>query len=181
MSHININQLDADMKIVGKNENPTDGKEYLYTIIQNNNLFLLMQSPKTIRFVNGKAIPITGEKYRYNQLQLPLPSLPWLTDSIENRFWKKASEGGLANDVLHVNEIVAEEDLLLRFSPNCRAEGVQGFTLKNYSKPDTQAGDKYTYMDLPYSLLIEGGLLDAWKKIIQDEHLPLIKGVAFKS
>jgi hypothetical protein len=147
MNYININKLDSDMNMAGKNMNPVDGNEYIYTIIQKDSLFLLMQSPKQIRFVQGKEVPITGEKYRYTQLQLPLSSLPWLIDLIENKFWKKASEGGLANDKLHVNEIVAEEDLLLRFSPNCQAEGVQGFTLENYSKPDTQGGVNHTYTD----------------------------------
>lgn len=181
MKKINKDKLPNNMSLLSINTNPINTKETIYSLHQISSLFLLMETPKPPRFIDGKEVPITGELYRANQLEIPISTLPWLVDLIENRFWVKPSDGGLANDVLHVNEIVDDVDLVLRFTPNCKAEAVQGFTLKNYSKPDTQRGDNYTYMDLPYSLLRDGDLLQAWKDIIKQLSLPFIQGVPFKN
>jgi len=165
MSFINTKNLPDDMMIYATNTNPINGLEIVYTIVQQSTLYFLMKAPARPMIFRGEEIPNDEPGYDLTQIRIPLRALPWLIDTIENKFWKKTSEGGLANNVLHINEMVASEDLLLRFSPNCRAEGVQGFTLENYSHLPDHHLLNHQSIELPYSLLREGGLLQSWKDI----------------
>jgi len=165
MSYIDTKNLPQTMDICAISENPINGRETVYTIKQHDTLFFLMKIPSESWYLDGREIETDEPGFDLEQIRLPFRALPWLIDLIENKFWKKTSEGGLANNVLHINEMVASEDLLLRFSPNCRAEGVQGFTLENYSHLPDHHLLNHQSIELPYSLLREGGLLQSWKDI----------------
>lgn len=56
-----------------------------------------------------------------DQLELPLSSLPWVVDSIENGFWRKPSEGGLPKNKHGVNSFFNDEEILIHERRNGQA------------------------------------------------------------
>ncbi|WDD96959.1 hypothetical protein [Thalassomonas actiniarum] len=101
--------------------------------------------------------------YSLKEFTVPLLSLPWLVDIIENKFWKKPSQGGASTDVLHYGHVFEHEDIEIRFSPNCRKEFESGITITNYSRPHGRL--KYSYIGIPYYTLKDKKLLQAMKSI----------------
>ena len=88
-----------------------------------------------------------------------------MVDVIENGFMKLPSEGGLSADTRHVKNSFDGQELEVRFSPNCMAEGEKGITLTNLSIPDDVSN--YTEIQLPYVSLLEQGILAELKRIAQ--------------
>lgn len=101
--------------------------------------------------------------YSLKQFTIPFNSLPWLVNIIENKFWKKSSQGGAPANVLQYKNIVEGEELNIRFTPNCQKEFEPGITIKNYSRP--QGRLKYSYIAIPYYTLRDKKLLQAMKMI----------------
>lgn len=163
MNFIDTNNLPADFKQVGRVDCSYNPGEYFLLIICSRILYFLNKYPATPLVVKGVSYDTDEPGYDLAQFELPTNALPWLIDTIENKFWKKASEGGLPGDVLHVDNIVEGEELRIRFSPNCGGEGVQGFTLENYGRKGR--AQNWQEMQLPYTLLREDGLLNLLKDI----------------
>lgn len=163
MNFIDSNNLPDNFKQVGRVDCSYNPGEYFLLYVSGKTLYFLNKYPAKPMLVRGKLIDTREPGYNLAQFELPIAALPWLIDTIENKFWKKASEGGLSGDVLHVDNVVEGEDLRVRFSPNCGDEGVQGFTLENYSRTDR--GQNWQDMQTPYTLLREDGLLDLLKDI----------------
>ena len=101
--------------------------------------------------------------YSLSQFIVPLASLPWLVDIIENKFWKKPSQGGAPADVLHYKNTVEGEALKIRYSPNCRKEFEPGITITNFARPDGRS--RYSKIGIPYYTLKDKGLLAAMKSV----------------
>ncbi|WDE03278.1 hypothetical protein SG34_017960 [Thalassomonas viridans] len=101
--------------------------------------------------------------YSLEQFILPLNAIPWLVDVIENRFWKKPGQGGAPVDVLHYGHIFNDEDLEVRFTPNCLKEFESGVTITNYSRPHGRL--KFSRFAIPYYTLKEKRLLEAMKSV----------------
>ena len=163
MNFIDSNNLPNGFKQVGKVEYSYNPGEYFLLFTSGKTFYFLDKYPAKPMLVRGKLIPTREPGYSLAQFELPINAIPWLIDTIENKFWKKASEGGLPGDVLHVDNTIEDEDLRIRFSPNCGGEGVQGFTLENYSRSDR--GLNWQDIQLPYTLLRDDGMLDLLKDI----------------
>ena len=101
--------------------------------------------------------------YSLSQFIVPLSAIAWLVDIIENKFWRKPSQGGAPADVLHYGHIFEDEDIEIRFSPNCQKQFEQGITITNYSRPDGRL--KYSDIGIPYYTLKDKGLLQAMKSV----------------
>ena len=54
-----------------------------------------------------------GELVR-DQLELPIEAVEWLVNTVENKFMKKASEGGLAKDKFNTDTKINEEYIVIR-------------------------------------------------------------------
>ena len=65
-----------------------------------------------------------------------------------------------------INNLVTNEDLILRFTPNCGDEGEKGFTLENYNRVDFDGVDNHQSIQLSNRLLRDSGLLDLFKAIV---------------
>lgn len=165
MQVIDTNNLSAEYKFIGKVNYSGNPGEYFLLFCKDSTLYFLNKYPATPMIIKGVSHPTHEPGYNLAQFEVPIKSLPWLIDTIENKFWKKASEGGLPGDVLHVDAIIDEEDLRVRFSPNCGDEGIQGFTFENYSRKGRSMN--WQEMQIPYTLLKEDGLLDLLKNIKQ--------------
>ena len=101
--------------------------------------------------------------YSLSQFIVPLSAVSWLVDIIENKFWKKSSQGGAPANVLHYKNTVAGEELKIRFSPNCRKEFESGVTITNFARPRGRL--KYSDFGIPYYTLKDKGLLQAMKSV----------------
>ena len=165
MNFIDTNNLQEDMTCVGKINYTFNAGEFFLLYIKEKTVYILRKYPAKPKMIRGKLVKTKEPGYNLGQFELPVTALPGLIDTIENKFWKKASEGGLPGDVLHVDAIIDEEDLRVRFSPNCGDEGIQGFTFENYSRNGRSMN--WQEMQIPYTLLREDGLLDLLKSINQ--------------
>lgn len=102
------------------------------------------------------------------QTEFPLAAAPWIVDTIENKLWRSAAEGGLPSGTYHYDEIVGGEDLRVRRSMNVGAQGQKGFSLLNFSRPHLKFSfENYQELQVTDMLLREGGLLDVLRRIQQ--------------
>jgi hypothetical protein len=163
MNYIDTNNLDSDFKPLGRVDYSAKPGQHFFLFTRDNDFYILEKDPAKPMVLPDRVIETDEPGYNLGQFELPLKALPWLIDTIENKFWKKASEGGLPGDVLHVDAVIEGEDLRIRFSPNCGAEGVQGFTLENYSRQGKILN--WQEMQIPYTLLREDGMLQKFKDI----------------
>lgn len=125
---VDTQNLSTDFKPLGK-------IDYTYNpglLFSNTDvLYFLIKYHAKPMLVKGVSYDTDEPGYNLDQFEIPISALPWLIDNIENKFWRKASEGGLAGDALHVDSEIDGESIRVRFSPNCGDEGIQGFTVEN--------------------------------------------------
>ena len=103
--------------------------------------------------------------YYVYQLEIPLKAISWLIDSIENKFWNSAKEGGLPSGQYKLKEVVVNETLALYREMNVGAKNQKGFRLANFSRPSRKFDDNFQEFFITDALLIDGGLLDKLKLI----------------
>ena len=163
MELIDTQNLSTNYKPLGKIDYTYNPGEHILLFSSKGILYFLIKYPAKPMLVKGVSYNTDEPGYNLDQFEIPMNALPWLIDTIEKKFWKKASEGGLAGDVLHVDNEVEGENLRIRFSPNCGDEGIQGFTVENYSRKGRYVD--WMEMQLPYTLLREDGMLDLLKDI----------------
>ncbi|MCH8498310.1 MAG: hypothetical protein LAT63_07520 [Marinobacter sp.] len=68
-----------------------------------------------------------------NQIEIPISSLSWVLDSIENGFWKNPSEGGFPKNKHGVSRVFDEEEILVVRSMNAGSDK-PGFKIVNKSR-----------------------------------------------
>ena len=130
--------------------------------------------PRRIFLINEALVVFQSESVsrltgmmRRSQLELPAEAIGWLAESIETRFWKKPSEGGLPRDVLHDKAIIDGEPIKINRGVNIGGEGIGGFRIVNL---DRQEYDKwkdlqeFSFTDIE---LVDMGLLDFFKDFAQ--------------
>lgn len=163
MELIDTQNLSSSLKELGTINYSYSPGEFFLLFSNENTLYLLRKYPSKPMIVRGVSYETDEPGYDLAQLELPISATSWLIDTIENKFWKKASEGGLAGDTLHVDSEIDGENLRIRFSPNCGDEGIRGLTIENYSRKGRYVD--WMEMQLPYTLLREDGMLDLLKTI----------------
>lgn len=94
-------------------------------------------------------------------LEIPLKGLPWFVQTLEEKFFKHSSEGGLPAGEFGYAEIVEEEELSVS-----RMFGEPGYCLHNFARtshdPLDDAHQKAYFSD---EWLFELGLLDQLKEL----------------
>ncbi len=63
------------------------------------------------------------------QLEMPKFGIPWIINTLENKFFKLSQEGGLPKGVYHHKEEVDGEVLTLGRAASAGGDGVPGYTL----------------------------------------------------
>lgn len=79
----------------------------------------------------------TGEsKWQTYQLELPKAGIPWIVNTLENKFLKLSHEGGLPTDVRHYEEVVDGEKLGIGREMNLGSNGQKesGYSLTTLSR-----------------------------------------------
>ncbi|MDP5138402.1 hypothetical protein ORJ04_20850 [Rheinheimera baltica] len=106
------------------------------------------------------------------QAEFPLIALPWVVKTIEVKFWQLPSQGGLPNDVLHVDGGFAGEELKIKHIPKCSDDGEKGIKLQNLSRITVNGRGTSQSVLLPNKLLQQSGLLQMFKNLCSKNNLP---------
>jgi len=106
----------------------------------------------------------TGEsEWLTYQLEMPKSGIPWIVNTLENKFFKLSHEGGLPADVRHYEEVVDGEKLGISRAMNLgggdNREG--GYTIKTISRKSEW--DTSKYLNFTDSFLFEHGFFDLLK------------------
>ena len=116
--------------------------------------------------------PLFGKKEYENipgfsifQIELPLAAAKWLVDTIENKLWKSAAQGGLPSGVNSDKEYVNGEKLALYRQMQVEGVNQKGFQLTNFSRKDHEITDECQDFYFTDCMLIEGKLLDFLKTL----------------
>lgn len=158
---LDINNLPSEYRLIKTFPNYF-GPQKLMHIIEGKDSLIFFNESK----LNEAQQAFLKKSVIQSTFSLPLSSLDWVVDVIENGFMKLPSEGGLSADTRHVKNSFDRQELKVRFSPNCLAEGEKGITLINLSIPDDVSS--YTELQLPYVSLLEQGILAELKRIAQN-------------
>ncbi|GAD76244.1 hypothetical protein VAZ01S_039_00680 [Vibrio azureus NBRC 104587] len=131
-----------------------------FKIIKNNKT-LIMQKVRPILFGRPN---IPG--YTVFQIELPLSAAKWLVDTIENKLWKSAAQGGLPSGVNSYKGHVEGEKLALYRQMHVEDENQKGFLLTNFSRKSPMFRET-NYQDFHITdwMLIDGKLLDFLKTL----------------
>ena len=118
MNLLNNDSETADYTLVGNEVLGEHGnKETKY--YSDNKLFVIYE------ITRGK---IRNTEY---QTELPMSSLHWIANTIQNGFWRLPSEGGLPKDKHSITATFDNEEILLGRSMNAGEYGKPGFKIVN--------------------------------------------------
>ena len=99
------------------------------------------------------------------QTEFPRTAAAWIVDTIENRLWRSAAEGGEPSGKNSVTESVAGETLTLRRTMAVGDDRDKGFVLSNSSRNSVIFDEDHQEIEFSDRLLKEGGLLDVLRKL----------------
>ncbi|KKO44711.1 hypothetical protein WG68_14290 [Arsukibacterium ikkense] len=133
--------------------------EKLFIVASDNELVFIKKSPSP--YENRQDEP----GLLLYQTEFPRTAAAWLVNTIENRLWKSAAEGGEASGKNSVTEIVAGEELTVRRVMSVGDDRDKGFTLINSSRDSIKFRENYQEIQVSDRLLKEGGLLDVLRKL----------------
>ena len=94
------------------------------------------------------------------QTEFPKAAAAWIVNTIENRLWRSAAEGGEPSGKNAVTELVAGEKLTLRRTMAVGDSREKGFVLINASRQSVNFDEDYQEIEFSDRLLKEGGLMD---------------------
>jgi len=131
--------------------------------------FKIIMSHTTI-YLQQLTKPLFGKSdipnYDVYQIELTISACHWVAKTIEHKFWKNDSQGGLPKGIYTFKETVDDERLALYREMNAGAKNQKGFRLTNFSRPSrTYKDENYQDFFITDLQLIEGGLLDILKRI----------------
>jgi len=154
---IDPENIGNDPRVVSQIVNPEDPEQTYYLLIDGDYAILARA-----RYWED---PTEGpnrwkSEWLHYQLEFPKPGLPWLVDTIENKFFKLAKEGGLPAGVFHFTESVEGERLKVQrcFGLNNRRE--TGYAFATIDRRDPNISKEFSFTD---TALFELGLF-AWFK-----------------
>ncbi|WNO60361.1 hypothetical protein [Rheinheimera sp. MMS21-TC3] len=142
--------------------------EMNYLLFPNQKLFII-SSVQELIFIKKKPSPYKHKEnepgLRIYQTEFPRAAAAWIVDTIENRLWRSAAEGGEPSGKNSVREQVAGETLTLRRVMAVGNDRDKGFILMNSSRPSVSFDEDYQDIQFSDRLLTEGGLLNVLRKL----------------
>ncbi|HDY7997763.1 TPA: hypothetical protein ACGUON_004490 [Vibrio vulnificus] len=151
---LTIAQHPSLVAIVPDNRNPT--KNYYFLLIDN---YIILA---TAKYFTDK---LTREsEWLHYQIEFPKRGLRWFLDTLEGKFFKTATEGGLPKGKFNDEGIVDGERLKLRRAFNADGEGGGGYAFITLDRIDDYIGlaKSYTFTD---ELLFRHGMIDTMRDI----------------
>ena len=139
-----------------------------YLLFAKQRLFVVLSDDDLV-FIKKKPSPYKHKEdepgMRLFQTEFPRAAAAWIVDTIENRLWRSAAEGGEPSGKNSVTELVAGEKLTLRRTMAVGDAREKGFILINASRKSVNFDEDYQEIEFSDRLLQDGGLLDILRDI----------------
>lgn len=129
--------------------------------------------PIRIYLVDSNVLVVQGESTYpdgdvvKDQLELPAEAIAWLVDSIESRFWKAPSDGGLPRNVLHDMATIDSERIKINRGVSIGGEGIGGFRIVNLDRLDYGKWPRSQEFGFTDVELVDMALLEFFKDFAQ--------------
>jgi len=153
LESIDPENIDNDPRVVSQIINPENPQQTYYLLIDGDYAIWAVNEYWT-NLKSGKS------KWLHYQLEFPKQGLPWLVDTIENKFFKLAKDGGLPTGVFHFTESVGGERLKVQRCFGLKNSRITGFAFATIDRRDPNISKDYSFTD---EALFELGLF-AWFK-----------------
>lgn len=127
--------------------------------------FLLKDAGYLIWAVKSYFPPMNGEPAEWSggtRIEFPQEGLSWFINTIEQKFFKSESEGGLKKGEFSCEKEFLGENLVV-----ARMLGTSGYAFRNYSRQDYAYTTKTSPQQASFDdeMLFKNGLFDELKKI----------------
>uniref|UniRef100_A0A486XQI3 Uncharacterized protein n=1 Tax=Rheinheimera sp. BAL341 TaxID=1708203 RepID=A0A486XQI3_9GAMM len=132
--------------------------EKLFVVTPDNELVFIKESPSP--YENRQDEP----GILLYQREFPRVAASWLINTIENRLWKSATEGGEQSGKNSVTEVVAGDELTVRRVMAVGDDRSKGFVFINASRDNVKFREDFQEIQVSDLLLKEGGLLDVLRQ-----------------
>ena len=147
-----------------KSPQENDGEDF-YFLKQENCLLVYSERIHTYPLTSDY-MPGQSELFA-DQFEMPLVSIRWLINVIEQKFFKSPEEGGLPANKISYEEIVAGEDLHIMRSVYAGCDH-PGYDITNGSRRCHLASDDLQTLSLSDPWLFKNGLMDYLKTLADD-------------
>ncbi|GAB57051.1 hypothetical protein [Rheinheimera nanhaiensis] len=139
-----------------------------YLLFDNEKLFIVASDGELV-FIKKSPSPYENRQDEPGillyQTEFPRVAAAWLVNTIENRLWKSAAEGGEPSGKNSVTEIVAGEELTVRRVMAVGDDHSKGFVFINASRDNLKFKENFQEIHVSDRLLKEGGLLDILRRL----------------
>lgn len=160
-NEINPVTIQRDSSVLAKISDPDNQSRTYFILLQGSHT--IIASTKLHTFVTSG-----DTKWLTYQLEMPKEGIPWIVNTLENKFLKLSHEGGLPADVRHYEEVVNGEKLGIGRQMNLGSDGHResGYSIITMSRPE-QGGRIGKRMNFTDSFLFEHGFFDLLKRIAE--------------
>lgn len=139
-----------------------------YLLFDNEKLFIVASDDELV-FIKKSPSPYENRQDESGlllyQTEFPRVAASWLINTIENRLWKSATEGGEPSGKNSVTEVVAGEELTVRRVMAVGDDRSKGFVFINASRDNVKFREDFQEIQVSDRLLKEGGLLDVLRQL----------------
>lgn len=156
---LNTSSLPAGYKNVDELDYLLFARQRIFIVSSDNELVFIKKAPSP--YPNYEDEP----GLLVYQTEFPKAAAAWIVDTIENRLWRSAAEGGEPSGKNSVTETVAGEKLTLRRTMAVGDDRDKGFVLINSSRKSVSFDEDFQEIEFSDRLLKEGGLLDVLRKV----------------
>lgn len=156
---LQTSNLPADYKVVAELNYSLYERQQLFIVGSANSVVFIIKTPSP--YPNHEDEP----GLLVFQTEFPRAAAAWIIDTIENRLWRSAAEGGEPSGKNSVTEVVTGEKLTLRRTMAVGDAREKGFILINASRKSVNFDEDYQEIEFSDRLLKDGGLLDILRNL----------------
>jgi len=156
---LQTSNLPSEYKVIAELNYVLYEKQRLFIVCSANSVVFIIKTPSP--YPNHEDEP----GLLVFQTEFPRAAAAWIVDTIENRLWRSAAEGGEPSGKNSVTEVVAGEKLTLRRTMAVGDAREKGFVLINASRKSVNFDEDYQEIEFSDTLLKEGGLLDVLRRV----------------
>ena len=146
----------GDIKLIKKFDNPCYKGSEDFFFKKDNHIIIYSQKWMTL-FGNSELAA--------DQIEIPASAIQWIIDTIEIKFFKPPSEGGLPADKFHHKETIEGELLKINRGVSTGGEGIGGYRLLNLSRKKHTLDTWNQEYAMPDPFLFEHGLMNSLKDL----------------
>lgn len=156
---LNTSNLPIGYSLVAELDYLLFAKQRLFVVLSDDDLVFIKKKPSPYKHKEDEP------GMRLFQTGFPRAAAAWIVDTIENRLWRSAAEGGEPSGKNSVTELVAGEKLTLRRTMAVGDAREKGFILINASRKSVNFDEDYQEIEFSDRLLKDGGLLDILRNL----------------